>query len=63
MYLEGFPFGKFQTHLKGIFIKVSNFISFSLTDKNIRAVIVSFSIHLPSLHTPKSSSDEPLWYL
>ena len=34
-------------------------IYFSLTDINIRTVIILFSIHLPSIHTPKSSSDEP----
>ena len=34
-----------------------------LTDMNIRTVIVLFSVHFPSKHTPKSSSDEPLWYL
>ena len=37
-------------------------IYFSLTDMNIRTVIILFSIHVPSIHTPKSSS-EPLWYL
>ena len=36
-------------------------IYFSLTDINIRTVIILFSIHLPSIHTPKSSSDEHLW--
>ena len=35
-------------------------IYFSLTDINIRTVIIWFSIHLPSLHITKSSSDEPL---
>ena len=38
-------------------------VYFSLTDINIRTVIIFFSIHLPSIHTPKSSSDETLWYL
>ena len=37
-------------------------IYFSLTDINIRTVISLFSIRLPSIYTPKSSSDEPLWY-
>ena len=35
-------------------------IYFSLTDINIRTVTILFSIHLPFIHTPKSSSDEPL---
>ena len=38
-------------------------IYFSLTDINVRTVIFSFSIHLPSMHVLESSSDEPLWYL
>ena len=38
-------------------------IYFSLTDINIRTVTIVFSIHLPSIYTPKSSSDKPLWYL
>ena len=38
-------------------------IYFSVTDINIRTVTILFSIHLPSIHTPKSPSDEPLWYL
>ena len=33
-------------------------IYFSLTDISIRTVIILFSIHLPSIHTPKSSSDD-----
>ena len=37
-------------------------IYFSLTNTNIRTVIILFSIHLPSIQTPKSSSDETLWY-
>ena len=38
-------------------------IYFSLTDINIGTVIILFSIHFPSIHTPKSPSNEPLWYL
>ena len=38
-------------------------IYFSLTDINIRTMIILLSIHLPCIHMPKSSSDEPLWYL
>ena len=38
-------------------------IYLSVTDINIRTTIILFSIHLPSMHTPKSSSDEPSWYL
>ena len=38
-------------------------IHISLTDINIRTFMILFSIHLPSIHTPKSSSDEPSWYL
>ena len=38
-------------------------IYFSLNDINIRTVIILFSIHLPSIHTPQSLFDEPLWYL
>ena len=38
-------------------------IYFSLTDINIRTVIILFSFHLSSMHTHKSSSDEVLWYL
>ena len=38
-------------------------IYLSVTDINIRTMIILFSIHLPSMHTPKSSSDEPSWYL
>ena len=38
-----------------------NIICFSRTDINIKNVIIS--VHLPSVHTLKSSSDEPLWYL
>ena len=34
---------------------------FTLSDINIRAVIILFSIHLPSIHRYKSSSDE-VWY-
>ena len=64
MYLEEFPF-KNLSYLKGIFIKVSNSVSFtlfSLTAINISTVIILFSMHLPSIDTCKSSS-EPLWYL
>ena len=32
-------------------------IYFSLTDMNIRTVTIVFSIHVPSIHTTKSSSD------
>ena len=32
---------------------------FSLTHINIRTVITLLSVHLPSMHTHKSSSDEP----
>ena len=35
-------------------------IYFSLSDINIRTVIILFSIHLPSIRTLKSWSDEPL---
>ena len=38
-------------------------IYFTLTDMDIRTVIILFSIHVPSIQIPKSSSDEPLWYL
>ena len=38
-------------------------ICFSLTDINIRTVIILVSIHLPSIHTHENSSDESLWYL
>ena len=38
-------------------------IYFSLMDINIRTVIILFSIHLLFIHTRKSLSDEPLWYL
>ena len=38
-------------------------IYFSLTNQNIKAVIVSFPVFLPCIDTPKSSSDERLWYL
>ena len=38
-------------------------IYFSLTDTNVRTLIILFSIHFSSVHTPKSSSDEPWWYL
>ena len=38
-------------------------IYLGLTDINIRTVTIVFSIHLPSIYTPKSSSDKPLWYL
>ena len=38
-------------------------IYFSLTDINIRTLIILLSIHVPSIHTFKSSPDEPLWYL
>ena len=38
-------------------------IYFSLSDINIRTVIILFSIPLPSVHTHKNSSDEPLCYL
>ena len=36
---------------------------FSLTDQNIRLVIILFSVYLPSVHACKSSSDERLWHL
>ena len=35
---------------------------FTLTDINVTAVIILFSIHLPSIHRYKSSSDEAQWY-
>ena len=35
-------------------------IYFSLTDIHITTVIILFLIYLPSMHTSKSSSDEPL---
>ena len=38
-------------------------IYFSQTDINIRRVTILFSIHSPSIYTPESSSDEPLWCL
>ena len=38
-------------------------IYISLTDINIKTVIILFSIHFPSVHTHKSSSDELLCYL
>ena len=38
-------------------------IYFSLTDINIKTVIILFSIHVPSINTPKSSADKPLSYL
>ena len=38
-------------------------IYFSLTDIDIGTVTILFSIPVPSVHTPKSSSDEPLQYL
>ena len=38
-------------------------IYFSLTDINIRIMIILFSIHFSCIHTPKSSSDAPQWYL
>ena len=38
-------------------------IYFNLSDINIRTVIILSSIHVPSIHTAKSLSDEPLWYL
>ena len=42
---------------------IVHIIYFSLTDINITPAIILLSIHLPSVHTPKSSSDETLWYL
>ena len=42
--------GNFQQGIK------LHIIYFSLTNINIRTVIILFSIHLPSLHTPKSTS-------
>ena len=66
MYFEGFLFWNLKL-CEGNFYHGTklNIIYFSLTDINIniRTVIILFSIHLPSIHTPKSSSDEPLWYL
>ena len=38
-------------------------ICFSLADIIISTVIILFSIHLPSIHTPESLSDEHLCYL
>ena len=38
-------------------------IHFNLIDINIWAMIILISIHLPSIHAPKSSADEYLWYL
>ena len=49
--------GNFQ---QGITLHI---IYFSLIDIDKRTVIILFSIHLPSIHTPKNSSDESLWYL
>ena len=64
MCLEGFYSGIVNlfegNFLKGIKLHI---VYFSLTDINIRTVIILFSIHLPSIHTPKSSPDKPLWYL
>ena len=39
---------EFYSRLKRIFVKV---YIFSLTDINIRAVIILFPIHLPSIHS------------
>ena len=64
MYLEGFHSGILKL-FEGNFhqgIKL-HIICFGLTDINIRTVIILFSIHLPSIHRPESSSDETLWYL
>ena len=64
MYLEDFHSGilnLFEVDVdQGIKLHI---IYSSLADINIRTVIILFSIHLPSIHTLKSSSDEPLWYL
>ena len=38
-------------------------IYISLTDINIRTVIILSSTHFPSIHTTKNSSDESLWYV
>ena len=48
---------------QGSFNQGIHIIYFSLTDINIRAVIILLSFHLSSVHTHKSSSGEPLWYL
>ena len=47
----------------GNFRQKLHIIYFSVTDQNIRTVIILFSIYLLSIHAHKSSSDEPLWYL
>ena len=64
MYLEKFDSGILKlfdgNFHQGIKLHI---ICFSLSDINIRTVIILFSIHVPSVHTPESSSDEPLWHL
>ena len=70
---NGILSGDFVTKVKQIsslsdLIWISNFcgpvyLTMRSYDINIRTVINLFSIRLPSIQTPKSSSDEPLWYL
>ena len=49
--------GKFHQGIK------LHIVCFSLIDINMRSVMILFSIHSPHIHTHKSLSDEPLWYL
>ena len=64
MYFEGFHPGILTLFVGNFHQGIKLHITyFSLTDISIRTVIILFSIHLPSIHTHETSSDEPLLYL
>ena len=46
---------------QGIKLRIDHLLKFEW--QNVRAVIISSSIHLSPIHTHESSSDEPLCYL
>ena len=59
---KDFHFGVLNL-FEGNFHQGIKLIYFSLTDIYIRTVTILFLIHLHFIKTPRSSSDELLWYL
>ena len=62
VYLKGFHSGILKLFEENFHQGIKlHIIYFSLTDINMRTVMVLFSIYLPSMHTSKSASDIHYW--